>query len=138
MTNPYKKSVAHLDTIDVYKIADLYEINDNRQFHALKKILCAGKRGAKGKRQDMEEAKQSIQDWLDNDDVVNIPLEVLEAAKQHDWAKWVAQDGDGHWWAYENKPVIYEWGYDCREIADVNNLNIKTDPTNWRRSLTWI
>lgn len=137
--NQYQKDVSGLDVIDVYKIADLYGITDNRQFHALKKILCAGTRGAKGKRQDMEEAKQSIQDWLDNDGV-NIPPEVLKAAKQYDWANWVAQDSIGDWWAFSGKPEMYrDSRYAIRHIDDRGAaLYIRTNPTNWRESLTRI
>lgn len=68
MTNPYKKDVSNLSTIDIYGIADLYDIYDNRQFHALKKILCAGKRGAKNKHQDLIEAMESIVSLLEKDD----------------------------------------------------------------------
>ena len=30
-------------------------------------------------------------------------LEAIEAAKEWDWAKWVAMDADGSWWAFKDK-----------------------------------
>lgn len=45
---------------DVYDIARAYGIVDHAQFHALKKILLPGVRGAKSAKQDCEEAIQSI------------------------------------------------------------------------------
>lgn len=129
-----------MDTIDVYKIADLYEINDNRQFHALKKILCAGKRGAKDKRQDMEEAMQSIQNWLDNDEAeINTQDFMVAQAKNYPWAKWIAQDADGAWYAYSAKPSISDsngkWHYKVDQM-DNECLRIGYSyPTDWKNSL---
>lgn len=58
----YFKDVSNLDTIDVYRICDLCEIDDNSGAtqHAVKKLLCAGQRGAKDKRKDLEEARDTI------------------------------------------------------------------------------
>lgn len=61
MTNPYVKSVRHLDEIDIYQIGNLYEVKSHAVFHALKKILCAGKRGAKDYEQDLMEAIEAIE-----------------------------------------------------------------------------
>jgi len=52
------------------KPADLFDIlhaagyPDEPLIHAMKKILFAGKRGKKSKRQDVEEARQSLDRWL--------------------------------------------------------------------------
>tara|TARA_R110000782_G_scaffold270483_1_gene371820 strand:- start:26872 stop:27621 length:750 start_codon:yes stop_codon:yes gene_type:complete len=58
----YFKDVSNLDTIDVYRICDLCEVNDSSGAtqHAVKKLLCAGQRGAKDKRKDLEEARDTI------------------------------------------------------------------------------
>jgi len=61
MSNPYVKSVRHLDEIDAYIIGNLYEVKSHAVFHALKKLLCAGKRGAKDYEQDLMEAIESIE-----------------------------------------------------------------------------
>lgn len=56
----YKKDVSHLKMIDVYRIAELYNVTDHCEFHALKKILCAGDRGVKTHEQDIMEAIDSL------------------------------------------------------------------------------
>jgi hypothetical protein len=33
--------------------------------------------------------------------------EAIEAAKAFPWAKWVAQDDNGSWWAYANEPMSH-------------------------------
>lgn len=63
----YFKDVSDFDEVDVYRVCDLFEVNDNSGAiqHALKKLLCSGQRGAKGYRKDLEEARDSIQRKLD-------------------------------------------------------------------------
>ena len=56
----YFKNVEHLKTIDVYRVLDLFNVDNHCIGHAVKKLLCAGKRGAKDYRQDLLEAKASI------------------------------------------------------------------------------
>lgn len=57
----YHKNVSHLKTIDVYRVLDLYEVGHPAIQHAIKKLLCAGGRGNKDLRQDLQEAIDSIQ-----------------------------------------------------------------------------
>jgi len=59
----YFKDVSNVDAIDLYHVAKLYEINDPALFHALKKIACAGKRGAKDQAQDVQEAIDALKRW---------------------------------------------------------------------------
>lgn len=63
----YFKDVSDLDEIDVYRVCDMFEISDNSGAvqHAIKKLLCAGKRGAKGYRKDLQEALDTIKRKLD-------------------------------------------------------------------------
>ena len=56
----YFKDVSHLKKIDVYRVIDLWEITDPALQHALKKVLAAGKRGAKNQMQDVTEAIDSL------------------------------------------------------------------------------
>lgn len=63
----YHKDVSDLDTIDIYKIHELFEINDpsGRIHHASKKLLLAGSRnGGKDKFQDIREARDTLDSWL--------------------------------------------------------------------------
>jgi hypothetical protein len=51
------------DTIDIYRVLEVYEVTDPAIQHAIKKLLCAGKRGYKEKEKDVEEAIQSLERW---------------------------------------------------------------------------
>lgn len=57
----YKKSPTLY--IDVYRILDLYEVSDPCIQHAIKKLLAAGKRGAKDSGKDVTEAIVSLERW---------------------------------------------------------------------------
>lgn len=61
----YHKDVSAYDTIDVYDVLRLYEVESHPVGHAIKKLLMAGRRGAKDYRQDLQEAVQSIQREID-------------------------------------------------------------------------
>lgn len=58
--NPYTRSVHDYDTIDVYDVLNLYEVHDPAVVHAVKKLLCAGKRGTKDYLTDLQEAQSSL------------------------------------------------------------------------------
>ena len=65
MNNHYFKSVVGLNYIDVYRICELYGL-DNAKGHALKKILCSGVRnGGKSEYQDIQEAIDTLKRWQD-------------------------------------------------------------------------
>lgn len=60
----YFKSVAHLDTIDVYRVLSLFNVTDPCLQHAIKKLLVAGGRGAgKDVTRDVQEAIDSLTRW---------------------------------------------------------------------------
>ena len=61
----YKKDVKHLDCIDVYRIIDLYELNDPCFQHALKKILVPGARGHKDLTKDINDIIDTMQRKLE-------------------------------------------------------------------------
>ena len=61
----YQKPVAHLKWIDVYRVLVLFDVTDPCLQHSVKKLLCAGQRGAKGQRQDIEEAIASLLRYLE-------------------------------------------------------------------------
>ena len=58
--NHYFKDVQTLKSVDVYRVLVLFDVKSHPIGHAVKKLLCAGKRGAKDYRQDLLEAKASI------------------------------------------------------------------------------
>jgi len=61
----YFKNVEHLKTVDVYRVLDLFNVTNPCVQHAIKKLLCAGNRGAKDKIQDVQEAISSLLRYLE-------------------------------------------------------------------------
>ena len=61
----YQKSVKRLNWIDVYRVLVLFDVTDPCLQHAIKKLLCAGQRGAKDKKQDVQEAIASLLRYLE-------------------------------------------------------------------------
>jgi len=60
----YFKDVSHLDTIDVYRVLDLFQVTDPAIAHAAKKLLVAGGRGAgKDINKDIAEAIDTLIRW---------------------------------------------------------------------------
>lgn len=51
----YFKSVRGLDSIDVYRVLQLFEVTDPALQHIVKKALCAGRRGSKSFEKDVRE-----------------------------------------------------------------------------------
>ena len=62
--NHYFRDVSHLSKIDIYRFCDLYGVTGPLE-HALKKIACAGQRGAKDQIKDLNEAIDSIKRKLE-------------------------------------------------------------------------
>lgn len=56
----YKKDISHLKTLDIYRVLDLFGVTNPAIQHAVKKLLCAGQRGAKDYERDLREAVDSI------------------------------------------------------------------------------
>lgn len=63
--NHYFKDVRHIDGIDVYRVLELFNVTDPCLQHAIKKLLCAGKRGAKDEEQDVQEAMDTLERYQD-------------------------------------------------------------------------
>lgn len=59
----YKKPVAGLQFVDVYRVLGLFGVTDPCLQHAVKKLLVAGGRGAKDISQDVQEAIDTLQRW---------------------------------------------------------------------------
>ena len=76
-SNPYRKKFPY-NEIDIYRILRLYEVTDPCVQHAVKKLLCAGKRGSKNYYQDIDEAKQTLERFGE----LNVE-EVLKSVKEN-------------------------------------------------------
>jgi len=61
----YFKDVQTLKHIDVYRVLVLFGVTNPCLQHAIKKLLCAGQRGAKDKKQDVQEAIASLLRYLE-------------------------------------------------------------------------
>lgn len=59
----YFKNVSKLDEIDVYRVLELFDVDNPCIQHAIKKLLCAGERGHKSTRDDVDEAILCLQRW---------------------------------------------------------------------------
>jgi hypothetical protein len=63
--NHYYKNTQFLDFIDVYRVLDLFKVTDPCSQHAIKKLLCAGDRGAKDYKKDITEARDTLNRQLE-------------------------------------------------------------------------
>jgi len=63
--NPYHRTLHSIDghkvVTDVYRVLDAFDTGSAEIDHAVKKLLCGGLRGSKGKLQDYSEAIKSIE-----------------------------------------------------------------------------
>lgn len=58
----YKKDVSHLNVIDPYRIADLYDLHPCAD-HIMKKSLCTGNRGHKDTLRDIQDIIDTAERW---------------------------------------------------------------------------
>lgn len=58
--NHYFKKVDGIGSIDVYAVLTLWDVRCPAVAHAIKKLLCSGRRGAKNRETDLMEAADSI------------------------------------------------------------------------------
>lgn len=62
----YFKDVSGFDVVDVYRVHRLFGVNDEVLCHASKKLLLSGVRtGGKTLEQDVKEARDSLNRWLE-------------------------------------------------------------------------
>lgn len=65
--NPhYFKDVSNLNTVDVYRVLELFNVVNPCVQHAVKKLLCSGVRnGGKTETQDIQEAIDSLNRFME-------------------------------------------------------------------------
>jgi len=65
----YYKDVSRLQSVDVYRVHRLFDVTDNEIHHASKKLLLCGVRtGGKPARKEVEEARDTLNRWLEIQD----------------------------------------------------------------------
>ncbi len=57
----FKAIPTTLTHIDIYRVCDLFDVGGGPVEHAIKKLLCAGRRGSKDRKRDITEAMNSLQ-----------------------------------------------------------------------------
>ena len=62
--NHYFKACSY-KAIDAYRVLQLFEVTDPCIAHAIKKLLVAGKRGAKSEYKDIREAIDTLERWCE-------------------------------------------------------------------------
>lgn len=60
----YYKKVPY-EYVDVYRVLELFQVNDPAIQHAVKKLLVAGGRGHKNLEKDVREAIASLNRWIE-------------------------------------------------------------------------
>lgn len=97
--NHYFKDVSKLNTVDVYRVLELFNVVNPSIAHAVKKLLVAGGRGAgKDITQDIREAMDSLQRWLDmrQEDAAEHPAEAVGRAANMVYDLLLPDDGYAH------------------------------------------
>lgn len=59
----------------------------------------------------------------------------ITTLKVPDWARYIAQDPDGSWWAYEGEPHIHDNGWYENELGRVKKIGFGNVNTEWQNSL---
>lgn len=99
----YRKPCPY-DEVDVYRVLVMFEVTDPCIQHAVKKLLAAGKRGAKDASKDVAEAIESLQRWQ-------------QMRREEEDAVPVA------------KPDPNAWRNYSRELPKRNDLSLNDEPT---------
>ena len=63
----YFKDVTNLSEVDIYQVCKLFDIKDSSGClqHAIKKLLVSGNRGYKDNLQDIKEARDTLNRYLE-------------------------------------------------------------------------
>ena len=52
-----------------------------------------------------------------------------------DWVRWIAQDADGSWWAYEHEPNMSDSGWYENEVGRSIYLQKDQPDSQWRQKI---
>ena len=66
-----KKPVLRDGLMDTYCVNYTFNQTDPIIIHSTKKLLCSGERGAKSRYQDIKEARDQLNIWLEMNEVLN-------------------------------------------------------------------
>jgi len=74
----YFKGVANLQSLDVYRVLELFEVTNPCIQHAIKKLLVAGGRGHKDISRDIQDAIDSLERWKGMRTEDRVPMSELK------------------------------------------------------------
>ena len=98
------------DTLDVYRVINIFGVSDPCIQHALKKLLCSGVRGYKDQSKDIQDVIDTLERWKqmrEEDDKVEckpfpkVSLEITDIDRPvENWypdksGEWIEYDGAG-------------------------------------------
>lgn len=131
----YFKDVSHLSEIDVYRVCQLFNINDSSGAtqHAIKKLLCAGQRGVKERRKDIQEAIDSLTRLLqmEEDDLIAKAQEMENNRTKY--LEWLKQEAE-----FTGEGANEETRANARRLVEkleAENFNVIDNPftkENWQ------
>ena len=52
-----------------------------------------------------------------------------------EWVRWIAQDGDGNWWAYEHEPNMSHCGWYENEVGRTKHVLKEAPNPYWREGI---
>ena len=55
-----------------------------------------------------------------------------------DWVRWIGQDADGSWWAYEHEPNMSDSGWYENEVGQRIKIEQSQANIDWKNSLVKI
>jgi hypothetical protein len=61
--------------------------------------------------------------------------DILDDVSLPKWARWIAQDADGVWWAYEVEPLQFHKGWYENEVGLNKRLGQGVAPLDYKKTL---
>lgn len=149
MQNPYARDVSHINTLDPYRLQELYKMHPCAE-HVVKKLLVAGEReGGKDLDHDISDCIRTLTRWQEmrKEDANNAPLDMTceatgAVSTLHEWdgvaedLLWMAKDADGEVYGYTGQPFLTPTGWDVKGTDWGHHLRDRSlRHVHWRESL---
>lgn len=143
MPNPYARDVSHINTLDPYRLQELYKMHPCAE-HVVKKLLVAGEReGGKDLDHDISDCIRTLKRWQEmRREDVSTPE---SPTTRYNWSvvpqkfRFIATDSDGAIYMYECEP---ELGSRCwhapgigKTTAHPSDTRERVDTPLWRNSM---
>jgi hypothetical protein len=58
-----------------------------------------------------------------------------DCSQSAEWARWIAQDADGTWWAYEHEPNMSDHGWYENEVGRSVALKKGSPDSAWKQHI---